>query len=198
MIPNLMDKSHTDKLKHYIFSLCQLTDKEWCAFEEGLEYIKLKKSEHLLKYGQTEKYIYYVSTGIIRSYLVRDEKEHNVYFCFENQFISSYASFITQQPSECYLQAIKPAEIFRINRNLLMGLYQIFHNAERIGRLFAEKLFVETLEREIDLLNLTAEERYIKLLKQNSSLVHQIPLKHIASYLGIQPESLSRIRKNLK
>jgi CRP-like cAMP-binding protein len=193
-----MDKLCTDKIQQHIYSLCQLTDKEWLSFEEGLEFIKLKRDEHLLKYGQTEKYIYYVCSGIIRSYIVRDEREHNVYFCFENQFISSYASFITQQPSECYLQAIKPAEIFRINRNILMGLYHVFHNAERIGRLFAEKLFVETLEREIDLLNLTAEERYIKLVKQHSNLVNQIPLKHIASYLGIQPESLSRVRKNLK
>lgn len=116
-------------------------------------------------------------------------------FHFPGDFVTAYYSWITRQPSPIFIELLEDAETVVIERNQLLAYYDRFPHADRIGRLIAEQQYAKRLQREMDLLSLTAEERYGQLLAKNPALVGNLSVKHLSSYLGIQPESLSRIRK---
>ena len=118
-------------------------------------------------------------------------------FMFENDYVSAYYSFLSRRPSLMAIQALTPVIVYSMSEKDLDRLCNESKNAERIGRLNAERIYRRKEEREISLLTMSATERYTELLKRSPQLFQQIPLKYIASYLGIQPESLSRIRKQL-
>ena len=118
-------------------------------------------------------------------------------FSFKDQFISAYDSFLTQQPSAYELQALTETTILSINYNDLQAVYNTTQIGNLIGRLTAERLFLIKSKREQNLLNLTAEERYIKLFKERPEVLKVIPLKYVSSYIGVTPQALSRIRKRV-
>ncbi|MNR23554.1 hypothetical protein D3C85_1405790 [compost metagenome] len=109
--------------------------------------------------------------------------------------VTAYYSFITREPSMVAIQAIEDIAGILIPYQLLQDFYQNSHSGERIGRLIAEHQYKNRLEREMGLLSATAEERYSELMKRNPELIRKTAVKHLSTYLGIQPESLSRIRK---
>ena len=106
-------------------------------------------------------------------------------------------SFLTQEPTDLFTQAIENTELLSISHKNLYELYKNSNIGLSIGRIESESLFIHKQSQQIDLLNLTAEERYVKLLEKQPEIVLRTPQKHIASYLGITPESFSRIRKKI-
>jgi CRP-like cAMP-binding protein len=123
------------------------------------------------------------------------EKETTFGFSFKNQFISAYDSFLTQTPSTYELQALSETTILSISYSDLQAVYKSTQIGNLIGRLTAERLFLIKSKREQNLLNLNAEERYLRLFKERPELLKAIPLKYISSYIGITAQALSRIRK---
>jgi CRP-like cAMP-binding protein len=117
--------------------------------------------------------------------------------CYEHEFFGDYMSFLTQQPTKLFTQAIEPIEILSISYAHLNELYTNSTIGVNIGRIASESLFIHKQTQQIDLLILTAEERYLKLLERQPQIVQRTPQKYIASYLGITPESFSRIRKKI-
>ncbi|MDQ3292208.1 MAG: Crp/Fnr family transcriptional regulator [Bacteroidota bacterium] len=186
--------SRVDQIKSVFQQLVDLNLEQWAEFERHLEEVSFQKNEFLCQAGQVEQYLYFIHTGAVRVYHQTDQQEFTLNFHFANEFVSAFSSFLTQTPSRVYLQALENVHASRIHRQHLYQSYEKHHQAERIGRLFAETLYVHKTNREIDLLSLSAEEQYLKLLQKNPKLVSTISVKHLASYLGIQPESLSRIR----
>jgi CRP-like cAMP-binding protein len=140
-------------------------------------------------------YIFYLLSGATRNYFQKDEKDFTVSFHFENEFVSAYYSFLTREPSRFSIEIIQDAEVILIPYKHLHDFYKRSVNGERIGRLIAEAQYIKRLQREMELLSLTAEERYAKLMECNPALIQTVSIKHLSSFLGIQPESLSRIRK---
>lgn len=187
----------SDQIKVIFQQLADINPEEWQVFEQHLEEVKFGKHDFLCQAGQTEQYLYFIHVGAIRVYYQTEQQEFTLNFHFANEFVSAFSSFLTQTPSRLYLQALEQVEVSRIHRQHLYNSYKQYHKAERIGRLFAETLYVQKTNREIDLLSLSAEEQYINLLRKNPKLVNTISVKHLASYLGIQPESLSRIRQKV-
>ncbi|WP_211165413.1 Crp/Fnr family transcriptional regulator [Flavobacterium silvaticum] len=140
-----------------------------------------------------------VVKGIFRFYHYDPEtgEEKNMFFFSQGQFIVSFGSFIYQHPCRYYIEALEDAEIIYIPYNYLQNIYSSHGAWQRFGRILAEHFFIQSQRRAEELLFLTHEERYVNLLAEHPEIVSRIPAFHIASYLGIKNQSLSRIRKRI-
>lgn len=130
-------------------------------------------------------------------YYAVDDREHVAGFFIEDTTFSDYQSFLTRQPSRMYIQALEDTEVIDISYDAAQYLYRHVPEAEKLGRLLAEYLFILLSNRNSSLLLDTPEERYKKLVAQRPYLFQRVPKYMIASYLGITPEVLSRIRARL-
>lgn len=116
---------------------------------------------------------------------------------FDSNFFSGYDSFITQRASSYSIETLTPTTLWRINYADLQTIYQETEIGNFIGRQASEALFLRKSKRELSLLNETAEQRYLNLFTEQPNLIKHIPLQYIASYIGITPQALSRIRKRI-
>jgi CRP-like cAMP-binding protein len=184
------------RIRELFDSQALLSDEEWDLFASKLEYKAFRKGDMVLREGDVENYLSFIARGSVRHY-VYDNKydEISVAFCSENGFCSSYNSFIRQTPSVLSIQALEDVELLRMSHQNLQELYTCSHTGERLGRINAELYLCHKEEREIMLLTMSAQERYMHLLENNPKLLDLVKLEHIATYLGITPQSLSRIRR---
>ncbi|MEZ0610883.1 Crp/Fnr family transcriptional regulator [Fibrella sp. WM1] len=189
--------THFDQLRQRFTELIPLTDAQWLRFLTMVEPVVCAKHAFLTEAGQVEQYIYYLAEGMVRVSLNNDGKDVSIDFVFSDDFTSAYSSFLTGQPSPFSIQALTDVHALRFSRANLLRFYDESHAAERIGRLIAEQAFLRKTSREVTFLTSTAKQRYSQLLAQNPRLVQQISVKHLSSYLGIEPESLSRIRRTI-
>ena len=189
--------SKTDLLRKTFNKLVSLNEEEWAAISSCIKERTFKKGEFLCRHGQVENYLSVVYKGTCRGFYSKDGEEISVTFMFENDYVSAYYSFLTYRPSLMSIQALTPVHVLSISKTDLDKLCDNYKSLERIGRLNAERIYRRKEEREVALLTMSATERYIDLLNRHPKLLKQIRLKYIASYLGIKPESLSRIRKQL-
>ena len=162
-----------------------------------MQEIKLDKNATLLKTGKVENYLYFISKGIIRLYISKVESDLTFGFLFENEFVTGYDSFLTQMPSEYEIETLTESVLWRISKKDLVEVYERINNGNIIGLKMAENMFLIKSKREISLLSKTAEERYLDLFIDRPKLLQKIPLKYIASYIGVTPQALSRIRKRI-
>ena len=169
----------------------------WEGFAQRMHCRKFGKNEIIKPAGETERYLSFITSGIGGAFAYRDGHEVCLDFSIENQFFGDYASFILQKSSPIFTLAVEPLELYSIGFDDLQKLYNSSPDGIRMARAAAEVLFIESQTRQLDLLTKTAEERYRELFVQYPDLLLRIPQKHIASWLGITPESLSRIRKAL-
>lgn len=160
---------------------------------------EIPKKSVFLKVNDIENHISFIESGVVRLYIPKEDpdKEITFGFSFKDQFISAYDSFLTRTPSAYQLQALTDTTILSITYDDLQLVYKTTQIGNLIGRLTAERLFLIKSKREQNLLNLTAEERYVNLFKERPELLKIIPLKYISSYIGVTSQALSRIRKRL-
>ena len=189
--------NHLDRLRQRFDTLVPQTDDDWLRFIPIVEPVTYPKNECLIQAGQVENYIYYIVDGMVRLFLNDDGKDISLDFSFSNDFVSAYSSFLTGKPTAFTVQALTEVQALRFSRTNLLTLYDQSHRAERIGRLIAEQAFLQKTSREVQFLTSTAKQRYVQLLEQNPVFVQKISVRHLASYLGIEPESLSRIRRDV-
>lgn len=170
---------------------------EWNHYEQHLEAVEFRKKEFLTQCDEVENYIYFVTEGLTRQYFISGEREICLDFGFRHNLVSSYVSFLTREPSPLCIQALTTVKALRVHYDAVQELHNSSKNSERFGRLVAEHLYRVKLQREMVLLSLSAEEKYRYMLQKHPEFIQMIPVKDIASYLGIHPETLSRIRKNI-
>lgn len=185
------------RLRQRLDTFAFQTDDDWLRFTPIIEPVTYRKNDFLIKTGQVEKYIYYIDEGLVRLFLNDNGKDISLDFIFSDDFVSAYSSFLTGQPTAFTVQALTDVQAVRFSRTSLLALYDQSHKAERIGRVIAEQAFLRKTSREVLFLTSNAKQRYGQLLEQNPILVQKIPVRHLASYLGIAPESLSRIRREV-
>ena len=147
--------------------------------------------------GQVEKYLSFIEKGIVRFYIPKEDNDLTFVFGFENSFISAYDSFLTQTPSTYHIEALSGTILWRLTYNDLQEIYTKTEIGNTVGWYASEDLFLRKSKRELSLLNNTAEERYLNLFREQPHLIQNIPLKYIASYIGITPQALSRIRRRI-
>lgn len=184
-------------VKQALLRLDKHAGDHWHLFEPLLEEVSFSNGSLLVHAGRICTAIYFIASGIVRVYTVHQDKEVCLDFAFSGQFSTAYASYISQTPSVVSIQAITPVNGFSFHYAGLQELYNKHHAIERTGRLLAEFQYFRKYQRELSLLQYTARERYLQLMEQQPQMIQQIPVKYLASYLGIEPESLSRIRKGL-
>ncbi|MFA6152615.1 MAG: Crp/Fnr family transcriptional regulator [Chitinophagaceae bacterium] len=162
---------------------------------EGKETI-ISKGEYLLREGEIEHHIYYVMTGAIRAFLFSENEDITIRFGYEGSVINSLASFITGEPSAFSLQAIRKTSLISIRKQSFESF--IFQNIDRMSGYTAllEQTIVQQIDRENDLLTSSPSERLKRVMQRSPNLFQHVPLKYIASYLRMTPETLSRIRKS--
>ena len=187
------------QIKAYLDQIATISEKDWVFFTSKLVKRVIPKKTVFLKLDEIENTISFIESGVVRLYIPKDdpEKEITFGFSFKNQFISAYDSFLTQKPSAYQLQALTETTLLSITHDDLQSVYNTTQIGNLIGRLTAERLFLIKSKREQNLLNLTAEQRYLKLFKERPELLKVIPLKYISSYIGITAQALSRIRRRL-
>ena len=156
--------------------------------------VDIKKNKNLQTIGQTCRTIYFVQEGTARINYYKEDKDVTEYFAFENELIIRAESLFTGKPSHKAIQALSDTTFIAIPANPLFELFEKYHDVERLFRKIVERSYVDTINRLESLQFHTAEERYQALIKKSPAVVREIPLKHIASYLGITQVSLSRIR----
>ena len=184
-------------LHAFMMQMVNLNDEAWNDMQQRLVCRTYKKRETFVVEGKICNQLAFITKGAFRLYKMIDGVEITTYFSFENNWISAYTSFLQQLPSYITIEAIEESDILILNYDDLQYLYQHHLVFERFGRLIAEYLITCLDERLHSLLLKTPEERYLKTLHNNSIYFERVPQHYIASYLGIAPESLSRIRKRI-
>lgn len=183
-----------DILSPYI----SLNQDEWNTFTSKLVRTEYKAKTTLVEAGTISKKIYFIETGLLRAFHLKNGKEISTYFAADNQFISAFASFLTQTPSFESLETVEDSITHSISKNALQELAIQNPKIETLNRILAENNFLCMLDRTLDLQSKTAKEKYLDFIEKNSpKIVQRMPLIYIASFLGIAPESLSRIRKEI-
>ncbi len=171
------------------------SESEWNYFYSQFEPFACKKNDVLLEEGRICKAMLFVSSGCFRMFHVVYGEERNRDFQTEGQFTGSLFSFIGECPALFNVAALEDGEVMAIQRENLYHLYDNHKIWERFGRLYLEQAFLYKEKREMTLLNEDAAARYHELVKTKPEWIQRIPQKHLASYLNIRPESLSRLRK---
>jgi len=155
-----------------------------------------KKGDIITSYGQIERNAYFLIRGLIEITVLKDTEEKIVEFFLPGCFFGSYTSFLSQKPSDVQVSVLSDCDVEVIDYVELQNAYKTSLIANQLGRLATESIFIINTNREKDLLTKSAQERYDQLLSERPDLIRLVPVNKIAKYLGIHPESLSRIRKH--
>jgi CRP-like cAMP-binding protein len=156
-----------------------------------------KKGHFFLQEGKICKQVGFVTKGLLRYYISHDGEDKTYDFAQESNFVCNYESFIPRTPSTKNIQALEDCEIFQISYDDLQLFYKSISQAERFGRIVIEQVFIQTLQDLSSFYTDTPELRYEKILKRHPDLLQRMSQYHIASYVGVKPQSLSRIRKRI-
>jgi CRP/FNR family transcriptional regulator, anaerobic regulatory protein len=187
----------TTQIIQSIKSIVSLNEEEEEAFLKILQIKHFKKKQFLLLEGQVCDKVSFINNGCMRLFYNVDGVENTIQFFFADSWYTDYSSFLTGQPTVENMQALEPCEVVQFSKTDIYKLYDSYPVFDRVGRIMAENAFRSISQLNKMLTNEEPEQRYLNLLKQRPELVEKIPQHYIASYLGLQPPSLSRIRKRI-
>ena len=187
-----------EKILQNIDRYVSLTSEEKYKLTSIIRTTKIKKRQFIDQPGYVCQYRNYVEKGAFRSYFIDNEgKEHTVQIAIEDWFVSDFYSYITQTPATLYVEALEDSTIFQMTYKDIEGLCKEIHGLSEYFRISTERAFAFSRKRALSNLSMTAEERYLEILQRYPNIVLRVPQKVIASYLGMTPEFMSKIRKNL-
>lgn len=188
----------SDLFRHLLSQFIRFTDEEWQLLLPHLSEKQIIKGNCMICEGEYGHELAYIIEGTMRHYYIRHGEERTTYFYFENMLVGPYISCINSKPSQITIEALSDTKLLIFPYSALVELFNKNKSWERFGRLLAEYLALGLEDRMVDLLTLSPEERYAKLLQSNKQrILERIPQHYIANYLGITPVSLSRIRNRL-
>ena len=188
---------HLENLKKKILSYTQVDDE---MVEEQIQFyqrIDLKKGDTLVTPGQLVDYFYYVATGCIYYYKLDEGEQKVLEFYTDDIFFTDLPAYVKDTPSNYYLKASEATVVYAIKKSDAENSFKRSHQLERFGRLSMQEAFIKIFTRVERLNSRTNEERYLRLIKKRPDLFQRVPQYLIASYLGLTPVGLSKLRKRL-
>ena len=186
-----------DKLKKYCSQAVPVLESELALIDKYFEEKTLKQKEFLLQDSTVCNFIAFIASGSIRHFHVKDGVEKTCDISFDNAWVTDFQSFTYETTGKINLQAMEPTTVYLIRKQNLYQLYQECNKYETFGRLMAEQVAQRATEIAMSLSSDKPEERFQNLLKKQPDLFQRVPQKYIANFLGITPESLSRIRSRI-
>ena len=184
-------------LSNFIKSQINISDEDLQTILSNFQQRTIDKDKFLIKTGQIATSYYFIISGGLRIYFDKDDKQITAWLAFENDFFTELKSLKSDQPTKFNIQAIESSSLLTIDKAQMELLYKQFPSWQQFGRQIWEDAFLKVINGIISYQTMTAEERYLNLMKQ-SDLLQRVPLKQLASYLGITQTSLSRLRKSIK
>lgn len=187
-----------NKLKIFLQNISFISDEEFEDSKQDFYTIHLKKGEILLKQGKVCRQMSFIARGSLRTYYFNTKMEE-ITHCFrtEGTLVSSYRSFILQEPSSLSIMALEETELIVIDYNKLQKRYSTSMAWQNIGRVLAEQAYILMEEYASVLNNESAKEKYLRLLNEQGEILQKANVEHIATYLGVTRRTLSRIRQEI-
>jgi len=187
-----------EQIKAYYHNLVpSLQEIEWSEFQKKLTIQQLKKGASLTRNGEICRQVSFINKGLVRMFYLVDGKEICTGFMEENQYVSQYDSFLTHQPSPGNIDALEDCELINLSYDDMQAMYRLYPVFEIFGRKIAETLFIMISSHNTRLLALSPEERYKSVIEYQPFIIQRVPQYMIASFIGITPEHLSRLRKKM-
>ena len=186
-----MSQNLIEKIRTYI----EFNEAEERFISSVFKLKRFARGEHFLLAVDVCREVAFIESGVFRFYLNTGERDATYYFAAENDFICDYPSFLPQRPSDSNIQALESAEIRVLSFDDLQRFYQKISSGERFGRLIAEEIFIDSIQQLTSFYQDKPSARYRNVVHRFPGLVQRLPQYYIASYVGIQPQSLSRIRR---
>ncbi len=189
--------THTNILNH-LKKVISLSESEEQEFTSILEEIKVSKKNFIIKPGDLVNSEYYVVSGCLEAYYLDESGDkHIIQFAVEDWWISDFEAFFNKLPAKLYVETIEDSILLGINRDALEVLYSRIPQFERFFRIKTTSAFVSLRTRILSTLQKSGKERYLEFCEAYPKIEQRVPNYHIANYLGLKPESLSRIRKEV-
>jgi CRP-like cAMP-binding protein len=181
-------------LQKFIAAIHPLAEEEWQAFAATWQPVEHKRKTVLTAAGETERYLYFVLDGVQRVFYVgADHPEATIVFTYPHSFAGVADSFLTQRPSRFFFETLTASKMLRTSYQQLQQLMDKYQAIERLIRLATSYALMGVLERQVELLSYTAEEKFKTLLKRSPHVLQLIPHKYLASYLGIDASTFSKL-----
>ena len=184
-------------MKNYIQGIVPFSAEELETIMSHFRPMSLPAGEFFVDEGLVSHNIGFVTKGYMRTYYEINDQEVTTMVLTKHNIVSAHASFTLAKPSKAYIQAITDCELLVMSRKSMDELYEKFPKWERLGRIIMEEVYAYMECRVVDYLSLSPEERYLKMLEHDAKLLKNVPLRYIASMLGVTPETLSRIRNKV-
>jgi CRP-like cAMP-binding protein len=192
-------EENLDRLKSFVMDLHTLTDDEWVAFSVGWKTFNAPRKTILTASGETEKYLYFVLSGVQRAYFLgREGKEATIVFTYAPSFSGVADSMLTGKPSNYFFETLTKSEFLRVNAAELFLLIQQYPNIMHLILKAVSFALHGVLHRQAEVQVFSNEEKFTALLKRSPHLLTMIPHKYIASYLGIDPTNFSKLLASVK
>lgn len=191
-----LNMQQENKLLYYLKKWTTITEADEALILQAFEPVSIRKKEALLAADQTCNYLYFITKGCLRSYYTDSKGVEQIYqIRMDNNWISDLESFFSHQPSKYNIQALEDTKLLRITNQGLENLLSQIPSLERYFRILFQKAYINALDRLNATMRESAHYRYNRLLQEHPEVFQRVPLTYIASYLGVAPESLSRIRR---
>lgn len=175
----------------------RINDTELTALENCFTVRQLQKGDFLIKKGQVCRHVSFINKGLVRLYYSFEGKDISIGFIGDGAYASEYESFLTRKPASQNIEALTGVELVDLGYDDMQQLYSQYPSLQEFGRKIAETLFIMLNQRNTALLALSPEDRYRQMIETNPSLLQHVPQYMLASYIGVTPEHLSRIRKKM-
>ena len=176
-----------------------LNKEEFDFFLNSMKYKEVKRKSFLIQNGEIARSTYFINKGLLRLYKIQDDgNEKTALFAKEEWWVSDLYSFYSQKPANHFLQAIETSQVLELSKNKLEQLFLEIPKLERFFRILQQNAFIAQNERIMDMLTKSATERYLRFIEKYPNAELRISQKQIASYLGITPEFLSKMKNGIK
>lgn len=184
---------HVVILRKLVNSFGKVTDEAFDAFTVPWTEVWFKRKEIITRQGETEKYLYLVLDGVQRACRTHNDKEITLVFSYNGSFSGVIDSFFLQQPSAFDLEVLTASHCLRIHYNDMAVLMQNHRCIEQWVRVAITKVLADTLQRHIEILAFSAEEKFVTLLRRSPHVLNLVPHKYLASYIGVDPTNFSKL-----